>query len=133
MKGKLNKGFTLIEMLIVITIIGIIVGIGVPALRDAKQKAAQAKIDSVVATVATAKTRYTLDNSDANIATFNGTDAADGTGTGGTRFAALAPYILVKGVPVADVPTLINGTGKVNLTIGTLNNGIVNGTAPLVD
>jgi prepilin-type N-terminal cleavage/methylation domain-containing protein len=133
MKGTLQKGFTLIEMLIVITIIGIIVGIGVPALRDAKQKAAQAKVDSVIATIATAKARYTLDNSDSAITTFNGADAADGTSAGGTRFTALKPYILVKGVQVADVPTLLNGTGLSNLTIGTLNVGNTQGTAPNVN
>src|ERR1044072_9781581 len=106
MKKNLTKGFTLIEMLIVVTIIGIIVGIGVPALRDAKQKAAQAKSDSVIATVATAKTRYTLDNTDAAIAAFN----AGGFGEG-NRFNAIAPYILVKGVPVANLQILLEGTG----------------------
>lgn len=125
MKGTLQKGFTLIEMLIVITIIGIIVGIGVPALRDAKQKAAQAKIDSVVATVATAKTRYTLDSSDSAITTFNGqTDAQ--------KFTSLQPYILVKGVQVASVATLIDGTGMGNLVVGNLNVGNTQGTAPQV-
>lgn len=123
MKKNLIKGFTLIEMLIVVTIIGIIVGIGVPALRDAKAKAAAAKTDSVVATVATAKTRYTLDNTDAAMVTFN--SAAESA-----RFTSLQPYILVKGVPVADVATLINGTGFGNLVIGTLNNGTIAGTAP---
>ena len=38
-----NSAFTLIEMLIVVAIIGIIVGIGVPALKDAKVKAIAAK------------------------------------------------------------------------------------------
>lgn len=131
MKRKLNKGFTLIEMLIVVTIIGIIVGIGVPALKDAKQKASEAKQDSIVATVATAKTRYVLDSPDAAITSFNAADAADGTVAGGTRFGFLAPYILVKGVSVVDVPTLLQGSGKTKLTIGNLANAIAgSGTAP---
>jgi len=125
MKGKLTKGFTLIEMLIVITIIGIIVGIGVPALRDAKQKAAQAKIDSVVATVATAKTRFTLDSSDNAITTFNG-------GTEAAKFTSIQPYILVKGVQVASVAALVDGTGLGNLVVGNLNVGNTQGTAPSV-
>jgi prepilin-type N-terminal cleavage/methylation domain-containing protein len=128
MKKNLTRGFTLIEMLIVVTIIGIIVGIGVPALRDAKQKAAQAKQDSVIATIATAKTRYTLDSTDPQITAFNG--MADTSSTTGPRFNALQNYILVKGVPVADIPTLLAGTGMGNLTIGNLNVGTAAGGPP---
>jgi prepilin-type N-terminal cleavage/methylation domain-containing protein len=123
MKGTLQKGFTLIEMLIVITIIGIIVGIGVPALRDAKAKAAQAKADSVIATVATAKTRYMLDSSDTQISTFNGASAA-------TQFNTIQPYILVKGVPVTDPATLTQGTGFGNIVIGSLGNATTSPVAP---
>lgn len=95
------------------------------ALRDAKQKAAQAKIDSVVATVATAKTRYTLDSSDGQINTFNSGDDA-------TKFGFIQPYILVKGVQVANVPTLLDGTGMGTLVVGNLNVGTLQGSAPQV-
>ena len=111
---KLNKGFTLVEMLIVVTIIGIIIGIGVPALRDAKSRAVSAKQDAILATVATAKTRYALDSTDSGAA-FNATAAAV------DRFNFLAPYILVKGVAVTSIPVLL-GTGGVanNIDVGFL-------------
>lgn len=92
---KSAKGaFTLIEMLIVVAIIGILVGLGVPALRDAKAQARQAKIDSAVCQVATAKDRYALDN------------AAVVAGSTVT-FANIAPYITVKGQAVSAITDLL--------------------------
>ena len=84
-----NSAFTLIEMLIVVAIIGIVVGIGVPALKDAKQRAVVAKQNAATANVATAKTRYILDHSKSTY---------DGLADEAARFAALAPYLLVNGV-----------------------------------
>ncbi|MFW6132043.1 MAG: type IV pilin protein [Candidatus Aminicenantaceae bacterium] len=41
-KSQLNKGFTLIEMLIVFTLIGILVGLGIPQYRYATKRAREA-------------------------------------------------------------------------------------------
>ena len=99
-----NSAFTLIEMLIVVAIIGIIVGIGVPALKDAKTKAINAKASAVQSSVATAKVRYVLDNS---ADTYDNVVYAHGN-----AFNALKPYILVNGGTPATEPDLLNGLGS---------------------
>ena len=95
----MNSAFTLIELLIVVAIIGILVGIGVPALRNSRQNAINAKVATITAQVATAKTRYILDNG--SVAFDAATDA--------TRFNSIAPYILVNGVPVVVANDLLKG------------------------
>jgi len=108
-KAVAKKAFTLIEMLIVVTIIGIIVGIAVPNLLDAKTDARDAKRDTVLAQVATAKTRYILDNSAADWNT---------QVTAGNEFNELQQYILVSGVQPADEAELLDGTEWNSLTYG---------------
>jgi len=110
-----SQAFTLIELLIVVAIIGILVGIGVPALRNSRQNAVDSKADTITAQLATAKTRYILDLGEAS---WNG--LADNA----ARFTALQPYILVNGVPVASIAELCNGlptAAQSALVIGDVN------------
>lgn len=112
-KIRSSKAFTLIEMLIVVAIIGILVGVGVPALRDARADAQARKGESVLANVATAKARFELDNGLGAIATFNSAD-------NDARFTSIKPFILVNGAPVPSLAVLANGTGFTSVTIGSL-------------
>lgn len=58
---KVKRGFTLIEMLIVVGIIGILVALAVPALSTAMSDARQAKVSAYVSQINTALNRYVID------------------------------------------------------------------------
>jgi prepilin-type N-terminal cleavage/methylation domain-containing protein len=101
-KIRSSKAFTLIEMLIVVAIIGILVGVGVPALRNARADAQEQKRNSVLANVTTAKARFELDNNVGAITDYNAlTDEDD-------RFDEIKQYLVVNGVQPANVTALIN-------------------------
>ena len=61
MHGRPRRGFTLVEMLIVVLIIGLIMGIGIPNLLNAIQRAKQKRTLGDMAGIATAVESYSLD------------------------------------------------------------------------
>lgn len=104
-KIRSSKAFTLIEMLIVVAIIGILVGVGVPALRNARADAQEQKRNSVLANVTTAKARFELDNPTQAITAYNALNAQT------AEFDLIKEYLVVNGVQPAGVADLIKGTG----------------------
>ncbi|OCL28139.1 hypothetical protein U472_02820 [Orenia metallireducens] len=58
MMNSSEEGFTLIELMIVIAILGILAGIAIPKLSGAKTKAKEAKITTVGGTLRTAMEMY---------------------------------------------------------------------------
>lgn len=58
---KAKRGFTLIEMLIVVGIIGILVALAVPALSTSMSDARKAKVSAYVSQINTALNRYVID------------------------------------------------------------------------
>ena len=101
---KSKGAFTLIEMLIVVAIIGILVGLGVPALRKAKLDAALAKANSAIAQIETAKNRYIIEqNPPAN------KDFAAGE---------LVSYLVCKGTAPTAEQDLLNDTGYTITDLG---------------
>lgn len=63
---KVKRGFTLIEMLIVVGIIGILVALAVPALSTAMSDARQAKVSAYISQLNTALNRYVIAQETAN-------------------------------------------------------------------
>jgi type IV pilus assembly protein PilA len=125
----MQKGFTLIELMIVIAIIGILAAIAIPAYQDYTIKAQVAEGPSLAAGVKTAVAEYYATN---------GAWPAAGvtTTTGGLGFAA-APAgkyavvdLLAGGIieitytgPLANAKISAAGQNKLDLRAGTSNNG----------
>jgi type IV pilus assembly protein PilE len=109
-------GFTLIEILIVTALIGIVVGIAIPALGTAKQKAQTQYQQAVLDAVAKAKARYALDN---NVTASTPADFND-----------IKPYLQINGTTPSTLNDLISNpkSGKTGLDLGTYedNSGVAN-------
>lgn len=116
-----QKAFTLVELLIVISVIGILYGISTPVIGTIKATAQTRRKASIDNMVAQAKIRYVNEN--------------EVTVGQVPTFAQLAQYMAVNGVVPATASTLtdgaLNGVGQTITAYGTYPNPTTGAVTPL--
>jgi prepilin-type N-terminal cleavage/methylation domain-containing protein len=127
LRSRVNSGFTIVELIVVITVIGFLAAIAVGAYNKVVNDAKTTKSLALVNTLSTAKSLFVADpaTAEANISNFN-------TSTGDTQFVLIAPYIRVNGAIPTNLADLLKLSGfpatGVNVTLGTVEDATNNVT-----
>lgn len=122
---RASRGFTLIELMIVVAIVGILAAITLPAYNRYVQRARVAEATSVLASMAVRMEQYFQDNRSYVGACTNGTVAPlpAAVGSGGSGFAFTCPTLAAGAYTVTAT-----GTGGMAGFAYTLSNGNVRAT-----
>ena len=120
LRSRANRGFTIVELIVVVTVIGFLAAITIGAYNKVVNDAKAAKSLALVNTLSTAKSLFVADpaTTETNIQSFNAS-------TGDTQFALIAPYIRVNGAIPTDEANLLLLSGfpatGVTITLGTVD------------
>ena len=124
--GSLSRaGFTITELVVVLTVIGLLAALAITAYNKLANDAKIAKSATMVATLATAKAMFAADKNttQAQIAAFNG--APD------SNFAMIAPYIRINGARPQSEADLLEMSGlpsNATINLGTVDDSSFGGT-----
>lgn len=97
--ANLKKGFTLVEIMIVVAIIGIIIAIAVPAFLRARENARGRACQENLSKIDGAKEQYAIEKKAMNGGAAVSTDLANADGTG---YLKTWPECPASGIPYAD-------------------------------
>jgi prepilin-type N-terminal cleavage/methylation domain-containing protein len=123
-RNRGNSGFTIVELIVVITVIGFLAAIAVGAYNKVVNDAKTTKSLALVNTLSTAKSLFVADpaTTEANIQAFNagGGDAASLA----AQYPLIAKYIRVNGAVPTDSANLLQLSGfppgVVTIALGTV-------------
>jgi prepilin-type N-terminal cleavage/methylation domain-containing protein len=120
-----QRGFTIVELIVVVTIISLLSGLAAGAYNKVVNDAKQANANALVSTLATAKTAFVADSSTSptEIQQFNSDPDAS--------FALIAPYIRVNGVQPAsedDLRKLDGLPASASIALGTVDDSRLGGS-----
>jgi prepilin-type N-terminal cleavage/methylation domain-containing protein len=119
-----ERGFTIVELIVVVTIISLLSGLAAGAYNKVVNDAKQANANALVSTLATAKIAFVTDpsTSPTEIQQFNSDPDAS--------FALIAPYIRVNGVqPTSedDLRKLDGLPASTSISLGTVDDSRLGG------
>ena len=123
LRPRANRGFTIVELIVVVTVIGFLAAITIGAYNKVVNDAKAAKSLALVNTLSTAKSLFVADpaTTETNIQSFNAS-------TGDTQFTLIAKYIRVNGAIPTNEANLLQLSGipaaGVIITLGTVDDKV---------
>lgn len=130
MKAQMQKGFTLIELMIVVAIIGILAAVALPAYQDYTNRARVAEIVLAASSARTCLTELVQSGGTLSQEAINACGANNNATETNNKANGISKY--VKKVEVATTAAAGNENAKITITATGQAFGAANSTQPIV-